>query len=673
MKHARWILTPLVLLGLVTACGRQPTPTPGNPTAPRAQPTAAPTAKPQATPTAPASSHPGWTTFTSGNRVHALQVQGDLVWAGVTGGVVVWDTRSGTYVRLGPEQGLVGNVCTSIAEAADGALWFGTDGGGVSRLGTDGRWQSFTTQDGLADNSVNSIAVAPDGALWFGTYGGVSRLGTGGRWQSFTTQDGLANDYVESVAVAGDGALWFGTFGGVSRLGADGRWQTFSTQDGLANDEVRSMAVAGDGTLWFGTFGGVSRLGTDGRWQTFTTQDGLATNQVPSIAMARDGALWLGTGGGVSRLGTDGRWQTFTTQDGLANDSVRSIAVAPDGALWFGTYGGVSRYQPNVAESAQVEPTPPPILTVWETGGQLLALDLLSTDAALEREGQITQQATNLLLAATWVSGEQLYLVMAPMSGSDMDAIPDLRGAKVLHESLGPAIVHHPNRGTLSTTGGMMAVLSAVMPSGFLVDPDAMNAAAQVIANRLGDITEGESVVWRLGADRVMVVLSGESDPDFIMRTIAATGLVEFVDAGDRQLNKGDVVRTTFPDSEIPTTGVYQTIITGRHIREATVEAARSGFGMELSLELGPEGAQLFSDYASKSLGRHLTIVRDKQVFSSSVMDQGVVGDRFAIPIDATEEEAVGLNAQLKYGALPVPLRVAGARTIGPVKRVPIQ
>ena len=547
MKHAHWILTPLVLLGLVTACGRQPTPTPGNPTAPRAQPTAAPTAKPQATPTAPASSHPGWTTFTSGNRVHALQVQGDLVWAGVTGGVVVWDTRSGTYVRLGPEQGLVGNVCTSIAEAADGALWFGTDGGGVSRLGTDGRWQSFTTQDGLADNSVNSIAVAPDGALWFGTNGGVSRLGTGGRWQ------------------------------------------------------------------------------------------------------------------------------TFTTQDGLANDSVRSIAVAPDGALWFGTYGGVSRYQPNVAESAQVEPTPPPILTVWETGGQLLALDLLSTDAALEREGQITQQATNLLLAATWVSGEQLYLVMAPMSGSDMDAIPDLRGAKVLHESLGPAIVHHPNRGTLSTTGGMMAVLSAVMPSGFLVDPDAMNAAAQVIANRLGDITEGESVVWRLGADRVMVVLSGESDPDFIMRTIAATGLVEFVDAGDRQLNKGDVVRTTFPDSEIPTTGVYQTIITGRHIREATVEAARSGFGMELSLELGPEGAQLFSDYASKSLGRHLTIVRDKQVFSSSVMDQGVVGDRFAIPIDATEEEAVGLNAQLKYGALPVPLRVAGARTIGPVKRVPIQ
>jgi len=36
MKHARWILTPLVLLGLVTACGRQPTPTAQRPVAPEA-------------------------------------------------------------------------------------------------------------------------------------------------------------------------------------------------------------------------------------------------------------------------------------------------------------------------------------------------------------------------------------------------------------------------------------------------------------------------------------------------------------------------------------------------------------------------------------------------------------------------------------------------------------
>jgi hypothetical protein len=291
--------------------------------------------------------HPEWTTYTNGNLVQDLLVQGDVVWAATFGGVVRWDARTGNYTKLTTQNGLAGNDVRAIAAGPDGALWFGTRGGGVSRLGSDGGWRTFTTKDGLAGNDVRAIAAGPDGALWFGTYYGVSRLGPDGGWRTFTTQDGLAGNWVWAIAAGSDGALWFGTLDGVSRLGPDGGWRTFTTQDGLADNVVWAIAAGPDGALWFGTLDGVSRLGPDGGWRTFTTQDGLAGNEVHAIATGPDGAFWFGTKRGVSRLGPDGRWRTFTTQDGLADDNVIAVAVGPDGALWFGTWGGVSRLGPD--------------------------------------------------------------------------------------------------------------------------------------------------------------------------------------------------------------------------------------------------------------------------------------------------------------------------------------
>ena len=250
--------------------------------------------------------HPEWTSYTNGNSVNQLLVQGDTLWAATNGGVVRWNTRTGSYTKLTTANGLADNHVQSMLQSADGTLWFGTWGGGVSRLESNGRWTTFTTQDGLAGNGVTSMLQSQDGALWFGTWGG-----------------------------------------GVSRLESNGRWTSFTTQDGLAHDSVVSMLQSRDGALWFGTYGGVSRLDANGRWQTFTTRDGLASNSVHSIVQSADGALWVGTNNGVSRLDANGRWTTFTTQDGLAgNPAVNAILQSQDGALWFATNGGVSRYQP---------------------------------------------------------------------------------------------------------------------------------------------------------------------------------------------------------------------------------------------------------------------------------------------------------------------------------------
>ena len=44
--------------------------------------------------------HPQWTSHTNGNFVTDLLVQGDIVWAATSGGVVRWDTRTGDYVKV---------------------------------------------------------------------------------------------------------------------------------------------------------------------------------------------------------------------------------------------------------------------------------------------------------------------------------------------------------------------------------------------------------------------------------------------------------------------------------------------------------------------------------------------------------------------------------------------
>jgi len=293
--------------------------------------------------------HPEWTSYTNGNFVNDLLVQGDTVWAATSGGVVRWDTRTGSYVKFTTEYGLADNRVSSIAQSADGAFWFGTWGSGVSRLDTAEHWTTFTTKDGLASMFVSAIIESADGALWFGTDAGVSRLDATGQWTTFTTKDGLAYNNVTSIAQSAHGTLWFGTFrGGVTRLDTDGRWTTFTKEDGLAGNSTDAhidvIVPSADGTMWFGTDAGVSRLDTTGQWTTFTTNDGLAANLVTSIAQGIDETLWFGIGwAGVSHLDTNGHWTTFTTKDGLADNDVRSITRSADGTLWFGTNGGISR------------------------------------------------------------------------------------------------------------------------------------------------------------------------------------------------------------------------------------------------------------------------------------------------------------------------------------------
>jgi ligand-binding sensor domain-containing protein len=282
--------------------------------------------------------HPNWTSYTYGDDVQKLAIDGKgRVWAVGSGGAVHWNPKDGSHVKYTVDDGLPRNPVFSVA-VADDAVWFGT-GSGATRF--DGRtWTTLTYEDGLADNYLVDIAVTSNGAMWFATWGGISHF-DGKEWRKYTTDDGLVDANLQCLAAAPDGSLWAGTSGGVSHFDGE-TWTSYTTEDGLVSDAVQTIAVAQDGVVWFGTSDGASRF--DGKqWKTYTEEDGLGYGNVSAIAIARDGAAWFGTTWGVSRF--DGKtWTAYTMSDGLVGDTVSSIVADADDAIWIGTSQGVSRF-----------------------------------------------------------------------------------------------------------------------------------------------------------------------------------------------------------------------------------------------------------------------------------------------------------------------------------------
>ncbi len=257
----------------------------------------------------------------------------------------------------------------------------------------------------------------------------------------------------------------------------------------------------------------------------------------------------------------------------------------------------------------------------------------------------------------------------------------------------------------LDLQGGLQVVLEADLPSDQLTE-DAMEAARIVVDNRVNGLGVTEPLVQLQGSNRMIVELPGISDPDLALRTIRETGLLEFVDAGRIPIPDGTVIQTTFggvqPASAQPITDtapitptaaitssaevtsttaatdiasaettpperVYETIITGSDLDQV----GNAGFNpdrrvVEIPFTLKADGGQRFGEHTGANIGSYLCIVLDKKVLSCPTI-QARIDTSGVISLGGDSLEAgQALAIQLRYGALPVPLKVVENRTVGP-------
>ena len=231
----------------------------------------------------------------------------------------------------------------------------------------------------------------------------------------------------------------------------------------------------------------------------------------------------------------------------------------------------------------------------------------------------------------------------------------------------------------LDLQGGLQVLLEADVPETTEVDPQAMETARQIIENRTNALGVSENVIQLAGDRRIVGEFPGAEDADAILDIIQQTGLMEFVDTGDFSPEEGTILQTDFAATETSpsptatpteTNGTepqttYHTIMTGKELTSVNVGVGPAG-QPGVDFVLSPEGAAIFGQYTAANVGKFLTITLDKRVVSAPRIDGAIPDGQGQISGAFTPESANALAVQLRYGSLPVPLKVVETRIIGP-------
>jgi len=266
----------------------------------------------------------------------------------------------------------------------------------------------------------------------------------------------------------------------------------------------------------------------------------------------------------------------------------------------------------------------------------------------------------------------------------------------------------------LDLQGGMQIVLEADLPPGHKVDADAMAAAKGIVENRVNGLGVTEPLVQLAGSTSIVVELPGIKDPDQAIATLRQTGLLEFIDAGNTFLPPGTGVQTSFRESgefgivtptpvtatavavtptatatptltptitptavlsptaatgpqptPTPPKRIFRTVITGQHLQ--TAQVGQDEYGRpQINFKLTDEGAKIFGAFTSANVGRYLAIAMDGVIISCPRIESAITEGSGRITGDFKLSEARSIVIQLRYGALPVPLKVIQNRTVGP-------
>jgi preprotein translocase subunit SecD len=231
----------------------------------------------------------------------------------------------------------------------------------------------------------------------------------------------------------------------------------------------------------------------------------------------------------------------------------------------------------------------------------------------------------------------------------------------------------------LDLVGGVQALLEADLPAGTNITSESMRTARTIVENRVNGLGVSEAVVQQAGDRRIVVELPGETDPERAISVLRQTGLLEFVDMSSITQDEaislvGKKIRTDIPTTEstisstitstVPSQ-IFPTVMTGSGLKTVAVTQNQVG-EYEISFELQGDDVGKFADFTASNIGNVLAIVLDKEVLSVPRINNAITDGQGLISGNFTVETANDLALQLRYGSLPIPLKVVEVRTIGP-------
>jgi len=242
----------------------------------------------------------------------------------------------------------------------------------------------------------------------------------------------------------------------------------------------------------------------------------------------------------------------------------------------------------------------------------------------------------------------------------------------------------------LDLQGGLQVLMEVDKPADYVVDPQSLKDAKQILENRSNGLGVSEVVFQIAGNRRIVGEFPGLTNTEDVIKVLKETGELEFIDMGSTPLPEGTIVKTdsgssantnsaTVPTStvdssatgaiptQIPAETVYHTIMTGSALKEVSVGRNSTTGEYYIGFVLTDDGSKIFKDFTSNNIGKYLAISLDKKLISVPVIQTAITEGSGQISGGGfTEESSNALAIQLRYGALPIPLKVVESRAIGP-------
>jgi len=220
----------------------------------------------------------------------------------------------------------------------------------------------------------------------------------------------------------------------------------------------------------------------------------------------------------------------------------------------------------------------------------------------------------------------------------------------------------------LDLQGGISVTLEVQAVDGEPPTAERVELARGIIERRVAGlgVTEPQvrTEVGASGQQRIVVEIPGVSDRNQVLELVGSTGQLLFIDPAGTTLEVGQNI------IELIAAGTVNELFDGGAIQQGSVVPDTSQGGqLGVSFTLSPEAEATWCEYTTSHVGLPGPIALDGEVITVPTIQSAICGGRTIITVGAGAPAAVEqttLYNQLRFGALPVSLRVQEVTAIQP-------
>ena len=202
----------------------------------------------------------------------------------------------------------------------------------------------------------------------------------------------------------------------------------------------------------------------------------------------------------------------------------------------------------------------------------------------------------------------------------------------------------------------------------------AIQQSLEIVRRRIDEVGTREPTIQRQGADRILVQVPGEKNPERIKDLLGQTAKLSFhlvdLDTSVAQALSGNLPAGSMLLPAEEGEGAQQIVVRKRvEVSGENLVNAQPTYQQNqpvVSFTFDNVGARKFGNVTRDHVNELLAIVLDDRVISSPRINEPILGGSGVISGNFTVESANDLAILLRAGALPAPLTVVEERTVGP-------